>query len=375
MRIGILTLPLHTNYGGILQAYALQQVLEGMGHEAVVLDRYPYIDLSFLTKCIHYPYRLAKKMLFKAKYPIRYDKVHNDYVTTTRQYTNLFLRKYMQRIELRRGYSELKAGDFDAIVVGSDQVWRPMYFGSEIIADAYLSFAKDWDIRRVAYAPSFGTEDWEYTPEQTAECGALLHRFDAVSVRESSAVSLCKQHFDVDAQHVLDPTMLLDAEHYARLFHANGTPQSGGDLMCYVLDASEDKSALIRQVAEVYGLTPFAANSKCEDPNATLEEKVQPPVESWLRGFYDAKYVVTDSFHACVFSILFQKPFIVYGNKVRGMARFHSLLTMFGLEDRLVATPDEASAVIRRPIDWDAVHTRLTEWRQVSKEFLLTSLT
>lgn len=371
MRIGILTLPLHENYGGILQAYALQKVLEDMGHETIIFDKARLIKISCLTKCYHYTVRFTKNILLNSKLTIRYDKEHNYHLEVMRQYTYPFLRKYMKRMELFGRYSSLKKNCVDTIVVGSDQVWRPMYFYP--IADAYLAFAKDWDIKRISYAASFGSEEWEYTPEQTAECGNLLRRFDAVSVRESSAVSLCKEHFNVDAQHVLDPTMLLDAAHYITLFQQANTPVSEGDLMCYILDSSEEKEALVQSVANTYGLIPFSVNSKYEVPDAPLEEKIQPPVEKWLRGFYDAKYVITDSFHACVFSILFKKPFVVYGNKHRGMARFHSLLSIFGLEDRLVTTLEEASTVICRPIDWDTVYTRLDEWRQKSHDFLSTA--
>lgn len=372
MRIGILSLPLHENYGGILQAYALQKVLENMGHDTIVFDKARTIKLSNFTKCYHYAVRLAKNILLKSNLTIRYDKEHNYPIEVIRQYTYPFLCDSMKRLELAGRYSSLRKNSVDAIVVGSDQVWRPMYFYP--IKDAYLDFAKDWDIKRISYAASFGSEEWEYTPEQTAECGDLLRRFDAVSVRESSAVSLCKEYFNVDAQHVLDPTMLLDAAHYITLFQQAKTPVSEGDLMCYILDSSEEKEALVQSVASTYSLTPFSVNSKYEVPEAPLEEKIQPPVEKWLRGFYDAKFVITDSFHACVFSILFKKPFIVYGNKHRGMARFQSLLAMFGLEDRLVTTPEEASTVVSRPIDWDTVYTCLDEWRQKSRDFLTAAL-
>ena len=372
MRIGILTLPLHNNYGGILQAYALQKVLKDMGHAPVVLDNSRMISLPFFTKWYRYAVRLAKNILLKSNLTVRYDRAHNYPIKVMRQHTSPFLRKYVKRIDTHGDYTVLKEHHFDAIIVGSDQIWRPMYVDN--IANAYLDFAQEWGIKRLSYAASFGSEEWEYTPEQTAECGDLLRRFDAVSVRESSAVSLCKEHFNVDAQQVLDPTMLLDAAHYISLFQQAKTPVSEGDLMCYILDSSEEKDTLVQSVASTYSLTPFTVNSKYEVPDAPLEEKIQPPVEKWLRGFYDAKYVITDSFHACVFSILFKKPFIVYGNKHRGMARFHSLLAMFGLEDRLVTTPEEASVVISRPIDWDTVYTRLEEWRQKSRDFLTTAL-
>lgn len=373
MRIGILTLPLHNNYGGILQAYALQKVLKDMGHAPVVLDNSRMISLTFFTKWYRYAVRLAKNILLNSQLVVRYDKKHNYPIKVMRKHTYPFLRKYVKRIDIHGNCMVLKDSDFDAIIVGSDQIWRPMYV--DPIANAYLDFARDWTIKRISYAASFGSEDWEYTPEQTAECGSLLRCFDAVSVRESSAVSLCKAHFNVDAQHVLDPTMLLDASHYITLFQQAKTPVSEGDLMCYILDSSEEKEALVQSVVSTYSLTPFSVNSKYEVPDAPLEEKIQPPVETWLRGFYDAKYVITDSFHACVFSILFKKPFIVYGNKNRGMARFHSLLAMFGLEDRLVTTPDGASAIISSPIDWDRVNTRLAEWRQKSFDFLISALT
>lgn len=374
MKIGILTLPLHNNYGGILQAYALLETLKSMGHRPILIDNSGTIKLPILTKYYRYAVRTAKNILLNSNLTIRYDKEHNYPIKVMRQHTYRFLKKYISRIDLQGSYTLLKKSRFDAIVVGSDQVWRPRYFWHAPLSDAFLAFAKDWDIKRISYAASFGSEEWEYTPGQTAECGDLLRRFDAVSVRESSAVSLCKEHFNVDAQHVLDPTMLLDAAHYITLFQQAKTPVSEGDLMCYILDSSKEKEALVQSVSSTFSLTPFSVNSKYEVPDAPLEEKIQPPVEKWLRGFYDAKYVITDSFHACVFSILFKKPFIVYGNKHRGMARFQSLLAMFGLEDRLVTTAEEASVVICRLIDWDTVYTRLDEWRQKSRDFLTAAL-
>ena len=131
---------------------------------------------------------------------------------------------------------------------------------------------------------------------------------------------------------------------------------------------------VISFVEQELSITAFSVNSKYEDPNAPLEERIQPPVETWLRGFYDADFVVTDSFHACVFSILFEKPFIVYGNKERGMARFHSLLSIFGLENRLIINSATAQKVIAEPIDWNAVNVRKKEWQEKSLNFLKNNL-
>ena len=96
---------------------------------------------------------------------------------------------------------------------------------AQTLANAYLAFAKDWkQIKRIAYAASFGTDKWEYTLEETRECAALLKLFDAVSVREASAVQLCKNYFQIKAVHLLDPTLLLSKEDYLSLDGVKNTP-------------------------------------------------------------------------------------------------------------------------------------------------------
>lgn len=329
MKIGILTLPLHTNYGGILQAYALQTVLERMGHEVVVIDT-PNMKSSPSLWTIGK--RIIKKLLGR-KVSIFSERKHNKEFPIISQYTQPFIDKYIHR-KVVNTPKELKKEDFDAIVVGSDQIWRPLYYYE--IENAYLAFAKDWEIKRVAYAASFGTDDWEYTSQQTISCRELLRKFEAVSVRESSGIQLCKDYFGVEATHVLDPTMLLNKEDYIRLIEASQTPKSKGTMLYYILDETPKKKALIEQIAKEKKLKLFRVNSRVEDHSAPLDERIQPSVEQWLRGFYDAEFVVTDSFHACVFSILFDKAFVVIGNKERGMARFNSLLEMFGLNNRMI---------------------------------------
>lgn len=364
MRIGILTLPLHTNYGGILQAYALQTMLERMGHEVVVIDKpYGWI-LPLWKRPFIYTKRAIKKYILRQKEIVLLEeKKRQKEFPIVSQHTQQFIEKYIHR-KVVNSPEELQERNFDAIVVGSDQIWRPKYYRS--IENAYLAFAEEWNIKRIAYAASFGTDDWEYTPEQTKKCGELLKKFDAVSVREASGVQLCKEHFGVESQHVLDPTMLLDKEDYIRLIETAGTPKSKGTLLNYILDETPEKHALIEKVAKDKGLVPFRVNSKVEDRTTPLEDRIQPPVENWIRGFYDAEFVVTDSFHACVFSILFGKPFVVVGNKERGMARFESLLRTFGLGNRLVNCMEDYNRVK----DMKVASHRLQENRILSYEYL-----
>ena len=377
MRIGILTLPLHTNYGGILQAYALQTVLERMGHEVVVFDtpnRMPLPPLKDIPKC--FLKRIIKKILGRNQ-KIFYEYYHNKKVIPViSQNTQRFINSHIHRKEIS-DFKELDGESYDAIVVGSDQVWRPLYFVPgwrwQEIENAFLSFASKWNIKRLSYAASFGTEDWEYTDQQTRRCKALLQVFDAISVRETNGVTLCKKYFDIDSVHVLDPTMLLNEADYSFFFQKANTPKSNGTLLNYILDENEKKRALIMNVANQKCFRAFSVTNPHEnDETKPLNERIKPSVEKWLRGFYDAEFVITDSFHACVFSILFKKQFVVVGNKERGLSRIESLLQCFGIENRIV---EDSAQVMRLPlIDYDMVYVKLEKYRKKSLEFLNVAL-
>ncbi|MFR9629252.1 MAG: polysaccharide pyruvyl transferase family protein, partial [Rikenellaceae bacterium] len=235
----------------------------------------------------------------------------------------------------------------------------------------------EWDIKRIAYAASFGTEEWEYTPKQTVACGSLIKAFDKVAVREFSAIDLCKIYFDITAECVVDPTMLLEMTDYIELIRKyipisdsdNNSHNHRGNLTVYMLDGSDDKNKVVDQVAITMNLTQCQIN-KNKDRNIDVHERVQPSIESWLYAFYNADFVVTDSFHGCVFSIIFNKPFIVYGNKDRGLARFSSLLSMFNLQNRYISSFDELKSDLYDDINWQEVNTVLKEQRQRSQQFL-----
>lgn len=365
MKIAILTLPLHTNYGGILQAYALQTILERMGHDVYVIEkkRKP-LSLPIQKMPFVYGKRIVKNLIGR-KFPLFYEQKINREQPIIRQYTDDFIRKYIH-LKQYDTFSDIQPSEYDAFVVGSDQVWRPKYFGVNQIENAYLKFAESWDIKRLAYAASFGTENWEYTPRQTEKCSRLVKLFNAISVREDSGVGLCKKHWGVDAQHVLDPTMLLDKQDYINLFEIAHTPKSKGNLLYYVLDETKEKKEILKSIVDEKKLNPFNVKSNSDDINSPISERIQPPLEQWLRGFYDADFIFTDSFHACVFSILFNKPFIVYGNKNRGMSRFVSLLTMFGLEDTLVTSSSSLSYI---DFDWQKVNFILSQKRKEAHSF------
>lgn len=370
MKIGILTLPLHTNYGGILQAYALQTALERMGHNVVVFDTKKTLKepLSPLV----YAKRLGYKLLKDRSTRIMHERHHNRTFPIIAQHTQRFAEKYINRYIIE-SLLKIDKNDFDAIIVGSDQIWRPIYFCTPFKAkaeNAFLDFTKGWNIKRISYAASFGVEHWEYSEDETLVCREAISKFDAVSVREDIAVRQCQEYFGVSAQHVLDPTMLLDKEDYISLILKEEEPKSKGSLFEYILDLSPEKKNIIDAVAKKTNLLPFAVKPS---DKGQLEERVYPSVTAWLRAFMDAEFVVCDSFHGVVFSIIFNKPFIVIGNEKRGMARFSSLLKMYSLEARMISSISQID-ICEKTIDWENVNNIRKRLQAESLGFLCSNL-
>lgn len=373
MKIGIITLQLHANYGGILQAYALQTVLKRAGHEVDIIQTGSCKKIPLWKFPLSYGKRLVLKYLFRKKIRVFFEKWYNRTDPSLVRHMKKFVDSHIS-VRNVRSYNDIREGDYEGFVVGSDQIWRPVYFGKPI-CHAYLSFAKGWKgIKRVGYAISFGVAKWEYTGLQTKECRKLVRLFDAVSVREDVAVELCKHWLHRNAIHVLDPTMLLTADDYIKMFDGKIDLYSKGELLTYILDESAETENVVRQVSERFGYTPFRANSRYEDIDAPLAERVQPPVEEWLKKIYSAKFIVTDSFHAVVFSILFGKPFIVIGNKDRGLSRINSLLKIFGLERHLLIKGKPLNLDINYTLESKTIQSILELWRKKSIEYLTSNL-
>lgn len=380
MKIGILTQPLHSNYGGLLQNYALQQTLIRVGHMVETID---WEDRKGLREIL---YRLKVQMfhqLFPSKYPKPKYKPNERERTVIQRNTNYFIAKYINHTEAVHSHegfvNQALDGGYEAYVVGSDQCWRPCY--NAFPSSMFLDFVQDEHVKRIAYAASFGTDKWEFTPQQTDICAPLAQKFDLVTVREDSGISLCKEYLGVDAIHVLDPTMLLTKEDYIRLIEKEIEPKANGTLFNYILDPDAKKSAFIQRVAETKGFKPFQVLPKCqaetrtkEDIKNRIEDCVFPGVTAWLRAFMDAEMTIVDSFHGVVFSIIFNKPFWVIGNASRGMSRFTSLLKMFHIEDRLLNIDYIDRIDFSKPINWTMVNGILEKKRNESKTLLLNKL-
>ena len=358
MRIGIVTQPLLGNYGGILQNYALQQTLIRLGHTPLTID---YVMTNSAWRYFRHS---LKYKLRKLQGKLRSNEVPPTRLRVRNQVMDGFVKQHIHTTSSVTKYTSevISRHNFEAIVVGSDQVWRPKY--NDSLEDMYLKFAKDYNIKRIAYAASFGVDRWEYNAVQTTHCKALAKRFDAISVREQSGERLCSERLGVEATTVLDPTLLLDATDYGALCCDIPTPKEKF-LAVYLLKSHnkqqvEANHRFVEQIAQQRGL-------KIKYFTADTADGIS--IEEWLATFRDAEMVITESFHGTVFSILNHREFITLGNASRGMARLKTLLGALGIADRLVSPQDYNPEEIT-PIDYTEVDKRIADLRQHSIGFL-----
>lgn len=376
--IAILTQPLKGNYGGIIQNYALQEVLRRAGFAVETIAREYGPDAT-----------AARRFLAQLKNNTYNRIVGKKKKIFTKEEAALIFAENLRFMEERIDSSPkiynteeltqyFKKKDFAAVIVGSDQTWRPKY--SPAIRNYFLDFLVDNSrIYKMAYAASFGTDDWEFTDLETQECTHLIKQFDAVSVREKSAVSLCHSYLNTKAEWVLDPTLLLTQADYRKLYTDADEQKKG--VFKYILDTDAKKQKLVEKVAKqlnvpVYTHQPHRAIEGGDVYDFdNIDDFRYPTPEGWLQSFDNADFVLTDSFHGTVFAILFNKPFYAVVNDARGAARFHSLLRMFNLEHRLITNMDTFELTAgQMDIDYQEVNVKLNEWRAKCYVYLQQNL-
>ena len=310
MKIGILTLPFNNNYGGLLQCFALQTFLKELGHDVIIIKRAYPKQSNIKTKIIRIIKKISGKTNKYRKQTFPMIFFERSHFTETRPFTN--------PIQLE----ELPHYHLDTLIVGSDQVWRFDYT-KEHFAEYFLDFAERWKINRIAFAASFGIKSWTLNTEQTDRIKKLASLFNRISVRESSGINLCQQYLDYQAVHLLDPTFLLSASEYRKLYRTKPHVKTQDTIASYLLDSNEAKKNAIKMITNVTGLKNVFIGRNPKTGN-------WQSVEEWLQHIDEAKFIITDSFHGIVFSIIFDKPFVLINNTSRGAERFISLSETFG---------------------------------------------
>lgn len=372
-KVIILTLPLENNYGGLLQAYALQKVITDMGFE-VVTDKSACKNISWKNRLL----RFFLPLLYKV-YRMQGKKIVTQKIRNYRyQRLNQFISDNIMTVDFFKGRKHPSRKDikhYDIFVVGSDQVWRKKYVR---VKTYFLDFLRyNQDKIRISYAASFGLDnlnEWSLKDKDT--CGKLALRFNALSVREREGITIMQKAFGVEPKLVVDPTLLLERKDYLNIKGIDGVSKKASLLFCYVLDLTEEKKELIDILKKEKGLdNVLFISPKMEKIDKNLpDDYVYPSMNEWLAAFRDAEFVFTDSFHGTVFSIIFNKQFLCYANKSRGISRLESLFNSLGIEGRMIVNSQEYKCTECNPIDYSLVIKKIESLRRDSLNFLNQSL-
>ena len=267
-----------SNYGAILTAYALQQVLN---------------DIGITSQLVNYQYGYKKKLYKNSLF----EDFANKYLITSKKISN------------KKDF-EILGKSVKTFIVGSDQVFNTYMTRNRL--NEYLRGFADMFSKRIALSASFGVEDLQISDELKYRYKNYLKMFDYITLREFSGIDICKNHFDCDASWLIDPVFIADKENYENICKT-ATLNCTDKILTYVLDENQNYKNKYNEISkklnkEIISITKNNVN-----------------VEDWLNAIRTCEYMITDSFHGVCFAIIFNKPFICISNAERGSARFKSL--------------------------------------------------
>lgn len=348
-RLGILTFHAAHSFGAVLQCCALQETLQSLAGSRCGIGIIPYVPAEHRHHASFYQ-------------PIR------------RQRIRFFQNFLDEHLSLSGPPADsladaIRAGGFTRIVVGSDQVWNP-----DLIRSTWTDYflAGIDGMRKYAYAASFGCATLPKPLQDNPAVCAALADFTAVSVREESAVDLCRQLSRKDAVSVLDPLLLPPLEFHQRLAEAAPAASAAAGGLCgFFLREQPADVALARRTAQQLSLPARIVTCKCPLFSTVRHDRLTS-VPHFVRALRDAALVMTNSFHAIVLCIVFQRPFYYVGNAVHPerAERITSLLQKLGLQQRTLHPDTPVRTDILQTADLQAAGARLQPLRRQSLDFL-----
>lgn len=386
-KIGIVSCYFQHNYGSMLQAYATQMILDKLGIENETINisgfngeikkakiKY-FIKASLTSDILLSKLGMAKnvirKKFSKSNYG-QYSKLRNEKF-------DAFSKKYFrlsEAYESKRSLAEKCTEKYDAVLVGSDQLWLP----GNIAADYYtLNFVPS-QVNTISYATSFGMS--ELPKDSAAKAKVFLKRIRHLSVREFSGKKIIKDLTGRDVPVVCDPTLLFTGEDWMQIQKEEPIIKEPY-IFCYFLGnnpphrefASRLKKATGCRIVALTHLDEFVKS----DENYADETPYDVDPADFLNLIRNARYVCTDSFHCSVFSILYKKEFFTFRRFTRNTkqstnSRLDTLFGTLGISGRVFSGNEEINECIGRTIDFDSVHKRIAELREESLQYLKNAL-
>ncbi len=368
--IGIITVHKINNYGSVLQAYALQKVLENMGFCAEIID-YDFPNLYHM----HNPYATIidtqpnEPKWIKVIFAMALLRQHKGIFGFVKKYQHLSKKGYISPDALMDD-----APQYNVYITGSDQLWSPRYCNGD--PSFMLHFAPD-DALKISYAASIGSDA---IPEKLQPLyKELLNRYKHISVRENSGAALIKSLTKKDATVVLDPTLLLNKDEWNRIAAPN-RQYKRKYILCYFLNYTfnafpyVDELAAYMQKQTGYEIVRVARPPhRLFTPHSHYRVGASP--EEFLALVRDAEMVLTTSFHGTAFAVNYCKPvFTVVKDRNASDSRQVSLMQNLGLDDLVLSITDDFPDKSRFTYDVANEQERLEYLRQKSKQYLINAL-
>lgn len=371
MKIGIITILKVDNYGADLQAYATQAILNKMGYDAEIIDYLFYKHHHHKKTSLSRPvFKMSlKKRIREFLYPIieKYRNRNNlSRVVRDDKYRDF----ENNNISFSQTYDSIESlysaeMDYDIYISGSDQIWNPGIYSS--LKPYFLDFAPN-DKTKIAYASSFGVQS--LLPEMKKVYREALTKFKHIGVRELSAVEILRD-IGIKANHVLDPTLLLDCSDWRSVAtKVDNLPDSY--VLLYEITPSPEINEIGRKIAMERGMKVVKiCKNTSSDSNELAISDAGPGQFIYL--FDHASFVVTNSFHGTAFAINFQKQFLVVTpQRKNNNSRQQSLLKLFDISDRIISDSSDIKSAIT--IDFQKVNAILDAEREKSINFLKTAI-
>lgn len=387
-KIGIAAVTYKENFGSALQTYATQYTLEKMGYDARIFEiKGVHREIHF-KKMLYYAGRLFDPVELKYLLSNLKSRSRKKASASTDQYAQEmnvrkkvyaeFNKKWNKMLPTVNGWAALteQASQMDAVVVGSDQLWRP----SNIVGCYFtLEFVPD-NVKKIAFSTSFGVP--ELPKKLHKHANKYLSRIEHISVRENSGADIVKSMSGKEATVVCDPTMMLTAEEWMHIQDEKPFAE-GKYILMYLMGDNLKQREFVKRLSRktgcrIIGLLHGATYIAYDDEVADEKPFNVGPSE-FVNLIRNAEYVCTDSFHCCVFSILNSTKFFAFrrwpdGSKFSANDRLYTLLDFTGLSSRMLMGAEDVDKCIAEEIDFSKVLEKVAEKRAMSMKFLVNAL-
>ncbi|SDB32182.1 polysaccharide pyruvyl transferase family protein [Butyrivibrio sp. INlla16] len=296
-----------SNYGSVLTYFALGKILLDMDYLPILI-RIPKKDGTPWEKITEKNIEFMAKHFYISK-ERTFDKMAE---------TNVFC---------------------DGFLLGSDQLWVDWY--KDLVGHIfYLAFA-DEKKKKIAYATSLGRSDFQTTDREKITISMLLRRFDAISVRETSGVNICKERFGIDTLRMLDPVFLCKKSHYDKAADESNLIFDEPYVFFYILDLTEEKKKMVHAIEKALMLKAVVLlDMRFEIIDDAIREELNiisnATIEDFISLIRNSAFIVTDSHHGACFGLIYEKQMITICNDRRGATRFESLFQLLKLEKCLI---------------------------------------